>query len=49
MTKIERERDRESGGGSLNGVHSGARELGQAPIVLIGACPIFMGAREETL
>jgi molybdopterin-guanine dinucleotide biosynthesis protein A len=49
MTKIEREWDREYGGGPLNGVRSGARELGPAPIVLIGACPIFVGARKETL
>ena len=49
MTKIEREWDREYGGGSLNGVHSGALELGPAPIVLIGACPFFVGAWKETL
>ena len=44
MTKIEREWDREYGGGSLNGVPTGARELGPAPIVLIGASPSFVGA-----
>ena len=49
MTKKEREWDRGYGGGPLNGVHSGARKLGPAPIVLSGACPNLVGAWEETL
>jgi len=49
MTKKKREGDREFGGGPMNGVHWGARKLGQAPIVLSGACPIFVGAWKETL